>query len=96
MVAREQIGSLDRLYSMITRPQTTQLRELRARTDRELVVWIDRRLDAGLRGQGDAEEIYLEIAPLLLVANADPRERSRLESKLERLSDCFEIACAAR
>ena len=65
---------------MITRSQTSKLRELRARTDRELVTWIERRLDEGLQSYGSAaEQIYLEVAPLLLVANADPFDRSRLE-----------------
>jgi hypothetical protein len=80
---------------MITRPQTTKLRELRARTDRQLIEWIDRRLDLGLQSYGvAAEEIYLEVAPLLLVVNASPRERSRLESKLEQLAECFGVASA--
>jgi hypothetical protein len=82
---------------MITRPQNAKLKELRARTDRELITWIDRRLDLGLESYGAAaEEIYLEVAPLLLVANAGPRDRVRLESKLEQLAECFgATACAA-
>lgn len=80
---------------MMTRAQTRQLRELRARTDRQLIAWLERRLDAGLRTHGAAaEEIYLEVAPLLLIANADPGDRARLESKLERLSGCFETLYA--
>jgi hypothetical protein len=82
---------------MMTRPQSAKLKELRTRTDRELIEWIDRRLDLGLQSYGGgAEQIYLEVAPLLLVANADPRDRSRLESKLEQLAECFgAAACAA-
>lgn len=86
-----------RLIGMMTRPQSAKLKELRTRTDRELIEWIDRRLDLGLQSYGGgAEQIYLEVAPLLLVANADPRDRSRLESKLEQLAECFgAAACAA-
>ena len=81
---------------MITRSQTSKLKELRARTDRELLVWIDRRLDEGLQSYGPAaEQIYLEVAPLLLVANAGPLDRSRLESKLDQLAECFAVACAS-
>jgi hypothetical protein len=82
---------------MINRSQTSKLRELRARTDRELVAWIDRRLDSGLQSYGAAaEQIYLEVAPLLLVANAGSVDRSRLESKLEQLAECFgATACAS-
>ena len=75
--------------------QELRLRALRARTDRELVEWIDRRLDAGLECYGAcAERIYLEVAPLLLVANANARDRARLEAKLERLAGCFDLAYA--
>jgi hypothetical protein len=81
---------------MITRSQTSKLRELRARTDRELVAWIDRRLDLGLQSYGAAaEQIYLEVAPLILVANAGPLDRSRLESKLEELAESFGAAACA-
>jgi hypothetical protein len=81
---------------MMTRPQTTiQLKDLRARTDRQLIAWIDRRLEAGLRSHGAAaEEIYLEVAPLLLVANADATQRLRWEAQLEQLAECFATACA--
>ncbi|MGA7240877.1 MAG: hypothetical protein WBY44_34660 [Bryobacteraceae bacterium] len=81
---------------MITRPQSAKLEELRARTDRQLIEWIDRRLDLGLQSYGSAaERIYLEVAPLLLVANAGPRDRSRLESKLDQLAECFDAAACA-
>jgi hypothetical protein len=81
---------------MKTRPETIKLNELRARTDQQLITWIDRRLDAGLRSYGPAaEEIYLEVAPLLLVAHAGPRDRARLESKLEMLAESFGAVCAS-
>jgi hypothetical protein len=81
---------------MITRPQSEKLEELRARTDRQLIAWIDRRLDLGLQSYGgDSERIYLEVAPLLLVANAGPGDRSRLESRLDQLAECFDAACAS-
>jgi hypothetical protein len=82
---------------MITRLEAAKLRELRERTDRELIAWIDRRLDLGLQSYGaSAEQIYLEVAPLLLVAHAGPRDRSRLESKLDQLAECFgATACAS-
>jgi len=81
---------------MITRSQRSKLKELRARTDRELIAWIDRRLDFGLQSYGaEAEQVYLEVAPLLLVANAGSLDRSRLESKLEQLAECFGAAACA-
>lgn len=80
---------------MMNRPQNSKLLELRHRTDRDLVTLIDRRIDAGLRAEGDqAEKIYLEVAPLLLLANAEPVMRRRLESKLARLEEWFGAACA--
>jgi len=79
---------------MNNRQEHWKLNQLRARTDRELIELIERRLETGLRAEGgDAEQIYLEVAPLLLVANADSDLRSRLEAKLERLEECF-AACA--
>lgn len=79
---------------MKNRQEQSKLYELRARTDRELIALIERRLEAGLRSEGAAaEEVYLEVAPLLLVANADTDIRSRLETKLDRLEECFS-ACA--
>ncbi|HEX3877378.1 MAG TPA: hypothetical protein VHW24_10350 [Bryobacteraceae bacterium] len=73
----------------------SKFQALRARTDRELMELIDRRLDAGLRSFGaQAEDVYLEVAPLLLVANVGPRDRSRLEGKLESLAERFHTACA--
>jgi hypothetical protein len=81
---------------MKTRQQTDQLKELRARTDRDLAQWINLRLDEGLQSRGArAEEIYLEVAPVLVVANLKAAERVRLEVKLERLAESFEIACSA-
>jgi hypothetical protein len=89
-------GGCSVYISMKTRPQSAKLKELRARTDRELITWIDRRLDAGLTSYGyAAEQIYLEVAPLLLVSNMDPHDRSRLEAKLEQLSECFGAAACA-
>ncbi len=80
---------------MNTRPQRRQLKELRERTDRQLIAWLEMRLDAGLLTYGAAaEQIYLEVAPLLLVANASPADRARLESKLDRLAECFDLLCA--
>jgi hypothetical protein len=80
---------------MMTRPYTTKLTELRERTDRELIAWIDKRLEFGLQTHGSvAEDIYLEVAPLLMVANANPYDRARLELKLERLCESFQALCS--
>lgn len=80
---------------MKNRPQTTKIDELRARTDRELLALIERRLDLGLRSNGSAaEHIYLEVAPLLMVANADDPARLRLEEKLAQLEEVFGASCA--
>ena len=76
------------------RGELNKLEELRERTDRELITLINWQLDRGLAVRGaDAERIYLEVAPLLLVANPSPRERARLETKLERLTESFEPLC---
>jgi hypothetical protein len=79
---------------MKNRQEKSKLYQLRARTDRELIALIERRLEAGLRTDGaSAEKVYLEVAPLLLVANVDPDIRSQLEAKLNRLEECFSV-CA--
>jgi hypothetical protein len=72
----------------------SKLRELRERTDRDLITLINMQLDRGLAVRGsEAEKIYLDVAPLLLVANPNRRERARLEAKLEELTDAFEPLC---
>lgn len=79
---------------MKNRPQDTKFLELRARTDRELLSLIERRLDLGLKLEGPAaEKIYLEVAPLLMVANPEFPARARLQAKLARLEEVFD-ACA--
>ncbi len=81
---------------MMNRPEKPQLQELRARTDRDLIAWIGLRLEAGLRSRGpEAEKIYLEVAPLLLLSNAGAADRARLEAQLEELAERFETACAS-
>jgi hypothetical protein len=72
----------------------SKLQELRERTDRDLITLINMQLNRGLAVRGSAaEKIYLDVAPLLLVANPSRRERARLESKLEELTEAFEPLC---
>lgn len=79
---------------MKNRPHNTKLHELRARTDRDLLSLIERRLDLGLRSHGPAaERIYLEVAPLLMVANPEFPARMRLEGKLAQLEEVFGAEC---
>jgi hypothetical protein len=81
---------------MNNRQEHSKLNQLRARTDCQLIELIERRLSAGLRSEGAAaEKIYLEVAPLLLIANLDADMRSQLEAKLDRLEECF-ATCAMR
>jgi hypothetical protein len=81
---------------MTTQASNTKLQELRARTDRQLIAWIDRRIARGLQSCGcSAERIYLEVAPLLVVAHAGPADRARLESQLEQLAESFDADCVS-
>jgi hypothetical protein len=63
-----------------------KLAQLRAKTDRELVILIGSTLEDGLRSRGEAERAYSEIRALLpTVRDVTEAERRRLESELARL-----------
>jgi hypothetical protein len=65
-----------------------KLAELRAKTDRQLVILIRSTLDEGLRSRGEAERAYSEVRALLpAVRDVTEAERRRLESKLVRLRE---------
>ena len=65
-----------------------KLAELRAKTDRQLVILIRSTLDEGLRSRGEAERAYSEVRALLpTVRDVTEAERHRLESKLVRLRE---------
>lgn len=79
---------------MITGLNMSKLQELRERTDQDLIRLINMQLDRGLTARGsEAEKIYLDVAPLVLVSNVSWRERARLEAKLEQLTEAFEPLC---
>jgi hypothetical protein len=63
-----------------------KLEELRAKTDRQLVILILRTLDGGLRSRAEAERAYCEVRALLpTVRYVTEAERRRLEAMLARL-----------
>ena len=64
----------------------SKLAELRAKTDRQLVILIRSTLDDGLASREEAERAYSEVRALLpTVRDVTEAERRRLESKLARL-----------
>jgi hypothetical protein len=68
--------------------RNSKLAELRAKTDRQLIVLIRSTLDEGLRSRGEAEKAYSEVRVLLpTIRDVTEAERRRLESKLARLRD---------
>ena len=63
-----------------------KLAELRAKTDRQLVILIGSALDGGLRSRAAAERAYSEVRALLpTVRDVTEAERRRWEAKLARL-----------
>ena len=66
----------------------SKLAELRAKTDRQLVILMRSRLDDGLRSRAEAERAYSEVRVLLpTVSDVTEAARRRLESKLVRLRE---------
>jgi len=66
--------------------RNSKLAELRAKTDRQLVILIRNTLDEGLRSRSEAERAYSEVRALLpTVRNVTEAERRHLESRLARL-----------
>jgi hypothetical protein len=64
----------------------SKLAQLRAKTDRELVILIQSTLEDGLRSRGEAERAYSEVRALLpTVREVTEAERRRLELELARL-----------
>jgi hypothetical protein len=63
-----------------------KLAELRAKTDRQLVILIRSTLDEGLRSRAEAERAYFEVRALLpTVRDVTEAERRGLEAMLARL-----------
>ena len=68
-----------------------KLAELRAKTDRQLVILMRSRLDDGLRSRAEAERAYSEVLALLpTVRDLTEAERRRLESRLARLRELLQ------
>jgi hypothetical protein len=68
--------------------RNSKLAELRAKTDRELIVLIRSTLDEGLASRGEADRAYSEVRVLLpTIRDVTEAERRRLEAKLARLGD---------
>ena len=66
--------------------RNSKLAELRAKTDRQLVILIRSTLDEGLRSRAEAERAYSEVRALLpAVRDVTGAERRRLEAMLARL-----------
>ena len=78
----------------------SKLAELRAKTDRQLITVIARRLDAGIdharRGlQTQARSAHREVRTLLPLVNGITMiEKRRLESKLTRLENVMQESAA--
>ena len=69
----------------------SKLAELRAKTDRELVILIQSTLEDGLRSRGEAERAYSEVRALLpTVRDVTEAERRRLEMDLARLLEVLD------
>jgi len=79
---------------MVQTRKLHKLEELRARTDRQLLAYLEARLDRALALAGsaqsfaEAEQIYDEVRRLLpLVKHADPGEWTRLVGRLDDLPE---------
>jgi len=71
--------------------RNSKLAELRAKTDRQLVILIRSTLDDRLRSRGEAERAYSEVRVLLpTLRNVTEAERRRLEAKLARLQELLD------
>ena len=76
--------------------ENSKLATLRLKTDRQLVVFIQKRLDAGTEfaqmegreSHAQAQQIHIEVRELLpLVAGLSRAKRQLIETKLERLGE---------
>ena len=72
---------------MSNQPEASKLTALRARTDGQLIAFLNKQLDRGLRSDfATAERIYGEVSRLMpVVYGASQADRRRLEAKLARL-----------
>ena len=82
---------------MSNQPEATKLTALRARTDGQLIAFLNNRLDRGLRSDfAAAERIYGEVSRLMpVVYGASEAERRRLEAKLARLDASLRCVCTS-
>ena len=78
---------------MSNQPEAPKLTALRARTDGQLVEFLNNQLDRGLRSDfAAAERIYGEVSRLMPVAYGESQaERRRLEAKLARLGESLQF-----
>jgi len=82
---------------MSNQPEASKLTALRARTDGQLIAFINNQLDCGLRSDyATAERIHAETSRLLPVAyGASQADRRRLEAKLARLGAVLQCVCTS-
>jgi hypothetical protein len=85
------------LRIMSNQPEASKLTALRARTDGQLIAYINNRLDEGLRCDFvTAERIYGEVSRLIpVVYGASHAERRWLEVKLARLGASLQGVCTS-
>jgi hypothetical protein len=85
------------LRIMSNQPEATKLAALRARTDGQLIAFINNQLDRGLRSDyATAEQIHGEMSRLLpVVYGASQADRRRLEAKLARLGAVLQCICTS-
>jgi hypothetical protein len=85
------------LRIMSNQPEANKLTALRARTDGQLIAFLNNQLDRGLRADfAAAERIHGEVSRLLPLAyGASQADRRRLEAKLARLGASLQYACTS-
>ena len=75
------------MWTMTTKTVKDKAAQLRAKTDRQLMELINRRLDRALQEGNDSGDAYGSAAKLLTVAyGATYAERRRAETKLAKLA----------
>ena len=85
------------LRIMSNQPEATKLTALRARTDGQLIAFLNNQLDRGLRSDfATAERIHAEVSRLMpIVYGASQADRRRLEAKLTRLGASLQCVCTS-
>ena len=85
------------LRKMSDQPEATKLTALRARTDGQLIAFLNYQLDRGLGSDfATADRIHGEVSRLMpVVYGATQAERRRLEAKLARLDASLRCICTS-